>query len=76
MRFGELHIRSHTRPYIISHVSLYVRSHDPRSRDHGVTNAFIFGISFDKQVIVKSYLPLNKKSLYPIGEQEENQCFY
>ena len=34
-----------------SRVRSRVRSNDHRSRDHGVTIAFLFGVSSDKQVI-------------------------
>ena len=39
------------------------RSHDYISHDHGITIAFFFGVSSDKQIIVISYLQLGKKSL-------------
>ena len=52
-----------------SRVRPRTRSHDPRSRDHAVTIAFFFGVSSDKQVIVKSYLQLGENPLNPIGEK-------
>ena len=65
MRFGGSHIRSHikshARSLTRSHTISYARSHDHRFYDHGVTIAFLFGVSFDKQVIVKNYLQLDKK---------------
>ena len=36
-----------------SHVESRARSHDSESCDHGVTIAFFFGVSSDKQIIVK-----------------------
>ena len=48
-----------------------VESHDHKSHDHGVTIAFFFDVSFDKQVIVKSYLQLGKKPLNPTREKGE-----
>ena len=44
MRLGGLHVR------------LRARLHDHKSCDHGVIIAFFFGMSSDKQVIVKRYL--------------------
>ena len=46
-----------------------VRSHDHRSRDHGITIAFFFGVSSDKQVILKNPLQLGKKPPNLIGEK-------
>ena len=42
-----------------------IRSNDYRSCDHGVIIAFLFGVSCDKQVIVKSYLQLGEKTFKP-----------
>ena len=50
--------------YIISPV----RSLDYKSCHYGITIAFLFVVSSDKQVIVKSYLQLDKKSLNSIRE--------
>ena len=36
-----------------SRVGSRARSHDPGSYDHSVTIAFLLGVSFDKQIIVK-----------------------
>ena len=47
------------------------RSYNPGSCNHGVTIVFLFGVSFDKQMIVKSYLELAKKLLNLIGETRE-----
>ena len=44
-------------------VRLRARSHDLGSCDYGITIAFPFGVSFNKQVIVKNYLQLDKKLL-------------
>ena len=64
----KLHARSRTRSY--------TRSHHHKSCDHGVTIAFFFGVSSNKQVIVKNYLQLGKKPPKFIAKQEKNQCFY
>ena len=56
MKLGRSHVRSHA------------GSHDYRSYDHGIKITFFFGVNSDKQVIVKSYLQLNKKSLNFIRE--------
>ena len=60
MRFDESHIKSLAQSR--------VRSYDHGFFDYGITIAFLFGISSDKQVIVKSYLQLDKKPLNLIGE--------
>ena len=52
-----------------SRVGSRARSHDPRSYYYGVTIAFLFGMSSDKQIIVKSYLQLGKKLSNPTGEK-------
>ena len=52
-----------------SRVRSRARSHDYRSCDHGITIAFVFGVSFNKQVIVKNKLELDKKPPNPIGER-------
>ena len=57
--FGESRVRSRAR--------LRVRSNNHRFCDHGITIAFFFGVSSDKQVIVISYLQLSKKPLNLIG---------
>ena len=46
---NELRIRSRT------------RSHNPGSCNYRVTIVFLFGVSFDKRIIVISYLQLGKK---------------
>ena len=50
-----------------SYVRSLARSHDRRSCDHGVTIAFFFGVSSNKQAIGISYLQLGKKPLNLIG---------
>ena len=42
---GRSHVRSRTRSC--------VESHDHKCRDYGITIAFVFGVSSDKQIIVK-----------------------
>ena len=59
-----------------SRVRLYAKSYNYKSYDHGVTITFLFSMSFDKQIIVKSYLQLGEKSPNPVEEQEKTQCFY
>ena len=51
-----------------SHAKSCTRLHNNRVCDHGVTIAFFFDISSDKQIIVKSYLQLGKKFLNPMEE--------
>ena len=57
IRFDESYVKSHARSYARLHTRSNARSHarsyDYRSRDHGVTIAFFFGINFNKQIIVK-----------------------
>ena len=55
----------HVIDHMLDHdgVRLHTRSHDHQSRDHGITIAFFFGMSSDKQVIVKNYLQIDKKNL-------------
>ena len=52
-------LRSYAKLYTRSHTRL----HDHRFCNHGVTIAFFFDMSFNKQVIVKNHLQLGKKSL-------------
>ena len=68
MRFNGSYIKSRARSYARSHARLY----NHRSYNYGVTIAFLFGISFDKRVIVKSYLQLGKKPFNLIRKQEKN----
>ena len=51
----------HVLDYVLDHMLDYMlgsdaRSHDYKSCDHGVTIAFFFGMSFNKQVIIKKKL--------------------
>ena len=39
--------------HIKSRIRLYIRSHDPRSCNHGFIIAFLFDKSSNKQIIVK-----------------------
>ena len=59
-----------------SHVRSRARLHNPGSCDPGVTIAFLFGISSDKQVIVKSYLQLGEKLLNPTREKGGKPMFF
>ena len=60
MRFDKSYIKSYTR--------LHTRSHDYKFCDHGIIIVFFFGVSFNKQVIVKNYFQLGKKLLNTIRE--------
>ena len=76
MRFGGLYIRlyarSHAKSHARSNAKSYTRLYNHRSYDHGVTIAFLFGMSSKKLVIVKSYFQLGKKKpLNPMGGQKE-----
>ena len=54
-----------------SRIRSHSRLHNLESCDHDIIIAFFFGVSFNKQVIVKSYLQLVKKPLNPIRETRE-----
>ena len=58
---GGSRVRSHTRSR--------AGSHDHRFHDYGVTIAFFFDMSSDKQVILKNYLQLSKNPPNPIRER-------
>ena len=46
-----------------SRIRSCAKSNDHRFFDHSVTIAFLFGVSCNKQFIVKSYLQLDKNLL-------------
>ena len=74
MRFGGSLVRSNARSYARSHAKSYARSYarsharshttsnDYSFYDHNITIAVFFGISSNKEIIVKSYLQLSKKN--------------
>ena len=68
MRFSELYIRSRFKSN--------ARLLNYKSCDHKFTIIFFFGVSSDKQVIVKSYLQLGKKPFNSIRKEEKNKCFH
>ena len=58
-----------------SHVKSGARSYHYRSCDYSITIAFLFSVSSNKQVIVKSYLQLGKKPLNFMGKTRRKQVF-
>ena len=58
---GGSHVRSRARSRVVSH--------DYRFCDHGVTITFFFGMSSNKQVIIKNHSQLGKKPPNPTGKK-------
>ena len=48
-----------------------IGSYDYRSCDHGITIVFFFGVSSNKQIVIKSYLQLDKKPSNPTRERRK-----
>ena len=65
---GQSRVRSRAR--------LNVGSHDHGACGYGVTIDFLFALSSDKQVIVKSYLQLDKKPPNPTRERGEKPVLF
>ena len=55
--------RSRVRLYTKSYARSHARSHDYRFCDPGITIAFLFSMSFDKQVIIKKAICNKVKNL-------------